>query len=119
MTTTARPATTTVETNVIEDAGNENPAEPETPTQKPTEKPKPAERPKPVIPKPTIKPAQNPAEKPAVPKPTVKPVQKPAEKPTPKPDETDVEDLEASTLDCTNQDFIPSNVDCRKVSKTK
>lgn len=115
MTTTRKPATTTAETNVIEDAGDEEPTEvPQ--TEKPTQKPRPAEKPKPVVVhKPTAKPVQNPVAKP-VQNPVEKPVEIPAEQPTIKPDETEVEDTEAAAIDCTNQDFIPSTVDCRKVS---
>jgi hypothetical protein len=114
-TTTARTTTVeppiTVETNIILDAGD-HPEEPHLPeavnkplttTRKPVEKP--AQRP---VQKPTQKPVQKPAQK---------PVQKPTQKPENKPsDETEVEDTEALAIDCTNQDFVPSNVDCRKVN---
>ncbi len=84
------------------------------------EKPKPAEKPKPVE-KPIQKPSAKPVHKPSVEKPVQTPVLTPTHKPTAKPIEkpTDVEeteDTEAAAIDCTNQDFIPSNVDCRKVN---
>ncbi|XP_037028454.1 endochitinase [Bradysia coprophila] len=112
MTTTAKPATvaTTVETNVIHDGNDEDETEKPVSVPKPTEKPRPVHKPtathKPAVQPPSAKPVHKPNPKPT-PKPTVKPEEKPD-------DDKDVEDTEASAIDCTNQDFIPSNIDCRK-----